>query len=287
MVFFFLGNELYLVEMLSELTKSPSILSLFVYSPARNQSSKNLISAFLGSCLDSFSNLANDLIPYIRNFRTGLEVLHRLNTNQFLYHKIHEIPQGYSSAFTLQLVRKVQNINHKGSLLKALQVIDDFTGSQEILYDVSFVGQQGNCRRESFLRVFQSRPKINSMIVTRDEFGGNNKLVDDTYINASLGSRIVLIPPGAFNNYNHRYCESLILNRLPLVVCNNNTDPNSNYYWVRELPFGLRDSASFIYNHIKNWEPEEIKNKIQVAREIEFSRIESFVDTVFQYVNQI
>ena len=52
-VFFFLGNELYLVEALNELTKSPSILSLFVYSPARNQSSKNLISAFLGSCLDS------------------------------------------------------------------------------------------------------------------------------------------------------------------------------------------------------------------------------------------
>lgn len=95
-------------------------------------------------------------------------------------------------------------------------------------------------------------------------------LTDNAYLDACLTSKIVLVPPREFNNCNHRYRESLLMNCLPLVICSNLTDPSTNYYWVRLLPFGLRDSARFIFTKVKKWNMQEIDNENRVAREVKF-----------------
>lgn len=280
MIFFYLGNELYSVDQLQLLVNKCCFLSLFVYSPLKNPSISNLVSAIAGAFLDSKKELTRDLITYTQNFRTGVQVLKRLRKNKQLFQNIHEIPQGYSSAFVAQLNRTTKLLGEYDSILENLPILDQFSGAQEIFYDASFVGQRGNLRRERFIDCFRKNKKVECFVVFRDQFGGNNLKTDDIYVKASLASKFVLIPPGVFNNYNHRYCESLIMNRLPLVLCNNLTDPNSNYYWVKRFPFGLRDSIRFTYSRVKRWDAKKIENQIDIARRVEFERISIFKSTI-------
>ena len=284
-IFFYLGNELYSVDQLQLLVNKSCLLSLFVYSPLKNPSIVNLFSALLGAFFDSKQTLSSDTKTYIRNFRTGVEVLQRLKRNKQLFQNIHEIPQGYSSTFAAQLNRITKLFGDANSILENLPILDEFSGTQEIAYDVSFVGQRGNLRRERFIDYFRKSKKVKCFVNFRDQFGGNDLDSDDLYVKASLASKYVLIPPGVFNNYNHRYCESLIMNRLPLVLCNNLTDPNSNYYWVKSFPFGLRDSIRFTYSKVISWDANKIRSQIEVARRVEFERISRFKLAISNYAS--
>lgn len=274
--FFFLGNELYNVNELKYLTESSSIQSIFLYSPRINPSIGNLLSALIGATLDSGHKNIADLKTYIRNFRTGIEVFRRLNHNSKLYKNVIQIPQGYSSSFVAQLMNEYPNFSPKQSIIDSVPKIDSTRKLETRTYDFGFVGQSGNLRRQRFLEVAANFPNSESIIIIRKGFGGNKKNVDDLYLKSSLESRFVLVPPGVFNNYNHRYCESLILGRLPIVVCNNQTDPNSTYYWVKSYSFLFRNSVKHILKRVIAMSDDKIAQIIDASRQVEFGKILEF-----------
>lgn len=274
--FFFLGNELYKIDELKYLTASSSIRTIFLYSPRIYPSISNLVSALIGATLDSGYEHIADLKTYLRNFRTGIEVLRRLNHNSKLYERIIQIPQGYSSSFVAQLMTQYPSFSPKQSIIDSIPDIDSVSKLRTCTCDFSFVGQSGNLRRQRFLEVAANFPNSKSNIVIRKGFGGNNKDIDDLYLKLSLESRFVLVPPGVFNNYNHRYCESLILGRLPIVVCNNQTDPNSTYYWVKSYSFLFRNSVMHILRGVFAMSNDEIAQVIDASRKVEFGKILEF-----------
>lgn len=275
-VFLFLGNELYNLESLEYLRGCSSIKKLFMYSPMRSPSTNNLVSSFLGALMDSGIHFFEDVKTYLRNFRTGLQVKNRLKDNEMKFGSILEIPQGYSTAFVSQLCRRITNLEKDSSLLDNLHLIDAFTAVQRFLFDFTFVGQSGTLRRKRFIQAALSSKNVNVHTLIRDGFAGHKDEIDTQYIDNSLASRSVLIPPGLFNNYNHRYCESLILSRMPVILCNNITDPNSSGHWTRRLPFAFRDSAKYIIHHIKSLSPESYSTIIENARMAEFNKVNTF-----------
>lgn len=283
-VFFFLGNELYKIDQLTYLSTSKALKALFLYSPRISPSIKNLLSSLVGATFDSCNSKLEDLRTYLRNFRTGYEVLRKLNRNKGLYKKVIEIPQGYSSAFVTQLKSLIPSLQPRQSIIDNIALVDSICSKQSFIYDFSFVGQSGSLRRQRFLELVARVSGSRSSIAIRKEFGGNKKDVDGLYLDLSLKSRCVLVPPGVFNNYNHRYCESLIMGRLPIVVCNNQTDPNSNYYWVNQYPIFLRDSVRYILRKVKFMNDPEILRQIDLARRTEFKKIIDFRNRVHNLV---
>ncbi len=280
-VMFYLGNELYSTDELSFLLDCESIFRLFQYSPIKHPKVINLISALLGSLIDSGSNMHKDFLTYLRNFRTGFHVFKRLKAIEAIHgSQTHEIPQGYSKAFADQLRKFMPELKLDSSLIDNLSQIQKKFNAQGYLYDVGFVGQTGSIRRMRIIELAQSIREITSHIVLRTGFGGNSKYADNSYFECLISSKACLIPFGVFNNYNHRYCESLIVGRLPLVGTNNLTDPNENYYWTRLYPFILRDSYRWIIRRFRSYSELELKELLQNAQSAEFAKIREFRSNV-------
>lgn len=286
-VFLFLGNELYNLDSLEYLRGCSSIKALFMYSPMRCPSTINLISSFLGALMDSGIHFFEDVKTYLRNFRTGLQLKDKLTNNAANFSSVFEIPQGYSTAFVSQLCRRITNLENDASLLDNLHLIDAFTKIQRLLFDFTFVGQSGTLRRKRFIQAAMRSKNVNVHTLSRDGFAGHKDIIDTDYIDNSLASRSVLIPPGLFNNYNHRYCESLMLSRMPVILCNNITDPNSSGHWTRKLPFAFRDSAKYIIHYVKNLNPESYSAIIENARMEEFKKINDFRHAIWSLSSQV
>ncbi len=282
-VLFYLGNELYKTDELDFIYKSKSIFRFFQYSPTKNPRILNLISAFFGSLLDSGWNFPRDLPVYLRNFRTGIQVLVRLNSGLNVEKlQVYEIPQGYSLAFAKQLEALIPELGSSQSLIDNVTLIWENFRLDYCLHDLSFVGQTGTLRRTRIIQLARYKYGRRAQIVVRSGFGGNDRNVDDAYLKSLLHSKSCLIPFGNFNNYNHRYCESLIVNRIPLVASNNLTDPNENYYWTKRYPLILRDSYRWILYKFQTYDKFQLQQILNEAKEVEFEKILHFRDSILE-----
>ena len=280
-VFFYLGNELYEVVDFQFLLKHPSIYFLFVYAPSNRPSIINLASVLFASFFDSGKMLRFDLLQYIRNFRTGIHVKRRLrNLEVKKSRNLAEIPQGYSLSFASQFKKVFPDLGNDHSLVTyALDNIPCALGSDNS-FSLSFVGQRGNLRRTRILQLANEKFQSDFYSEVTDYFGGNEKSPNLNYIIALNKSRASLIPSGVFNNYNHRYCEALIMGKLPIVALNNLTDPNTNYYWTKRYPFILRDSYRWLFRRLKKVKLERLQQIVEEARVEEFKKIKVFSDQV-------
>lgn len=280
-IFFYLGNELYEVVDLQLLIKHPSIYMLFVYAPPTKPSLINLFSVLFASIFDSGRTLRFDLVPYLRNFRTGVQVKQRLSNLEFKNGRILvEIPQGYSLSFAIQFKKMFPDLGNDDSLITyALNNISCSSGSDDF-FSLCFIGQSGNLRRTRVLQLAEQKFQSGFYSKVKDYFGGNEESPNLEYIHALNKSHASLIPSGVFNNYNHRYCEALIMGKLPIVALNNLTDPNTNYYWVKKYPLILRDSYRWLFRRLKKMKLKRIQQIVVDARLEEFKRIRVFSDQV-------
>ena len=64
-----------------------------------------------------------------------------------------------------------------------------------------------------------------SIIIYNEEFKGIYEDADFKYLDQLLSTKFILVPPGFYNNSNHRYTESLICNTIPVILANNSLDP--------------------------------------------------------------
>lgn len=268
-VFILIGNETYEPAPYNLINEIKSLKHSFVYNPPKNISNLTIIGSILGNLNDG--GLKKSLKPG-NLFREG-RIAQSLK-NKFAQIKMNysytELPQGYSNSFA-EKISKVARINAVDSLLSKSS-LSTIYNNRKSGYSFTFLGQDGNRRRENFLRVASNFDRVH-IFPFESGFGGNNQDNDFTYINLLLSSKFILIPPGSFNNSNHRYTESLIVQSIPVILANNSLDPSTNNNWTKNLSFMKRYSAKSLLQYLSNIDEKIYSNIYIEASKVNFNHI--------------
>jgi hypothetical protein len=178
-------------------------------------------------------------------------------------------PQGYSNNFANK-ISNIINITQSESLLSS-KLSDLISTKRENIYDFTFIGQPTNRRREIFLKNIKDLPR--TRVLYNEGFKGIYEDNDLTYLNQLLTSKFILVPPGFYNNSNHRYTESLIFHALPVILSNNSLDPSTNDNWTNQLSFIMRYSVKAQVNYLSNIDVCKYKEFYEQAKSVDFGQI--------------
>jgi hypothetical protein len=205
----------------------------FVYNPPNKISNMTILGGVLGDIYDSSFRKTEVSGSLYRDSRISYSLKSKFKTINMQY-PFSNLPQGYSNSFANK-ISKLAKLSMTDSLISNDSIIKIFA-LKNLNYKFSFLGQSGNRRRENFLRAAEKFKNVR-IYPPEKGFGGNNTDVDFTYVNHLLNSKYILVPPGSFNNFNHRYTESLICHSLPVILANNSIDPSKNDNWTNQLSF--------------------------------------------------
>jgi hypothetical protein len=150
-----------------------------------------------------------------------------------------------------------------------------------------YVGQFGNRRRETCLKVARECFQVETP--GKSGFHGTIFDGDLAYLELLLDSRITLIPPGFFNNSNHRYLESLILGSIPAILYQNSLDIGENDNWTKSLQFPRSHSFFFLLKYLKELNQYQVGQIISFAlsREIDkISRVRESLWSIFREIDE-
>ena len=247
-VFILIGNETYEPDAYNLINEIKTLKHSFIYNPPKSISNLSIIGSMIGNLNDGGLKKSSKPGNLFREGRIAQSLKNKFDQINMKY-AFSDLPQGYSNSFAEKICR-VAGIDSDDSLLteSSLSIISKLRSAQ---YSFSFLGQDGNRRRENFLRVAQRFNQV-KIFPFESGFGGNNQGEDFTYINLLLSSKFILIPPGAFNNSNHRYTESLIVQSIPVILANNSLDPSSNNNWTNDLSFMKRYSAKSLIKYLNS-----------------------------------
>ena len=238
-IFFLLGNETYEPNDFNSLNKICSLKHAFVYNPPSKISKRAIFGGIIGNIIDGGLKHTESHGSVYRDGRISYSLKGKFKKIDMRY-SFSFLPQGYSNSFANKIT-KLAKLDEFDSLISKTSTskIHDL---KNIAHKFSFIGQQGIRRREVFLRAAE---KFSGVKIFPPEagFGGNNGGNDYTYVNHLLNSRYILVPPGNFNNFNHRYTESLICHSLPVILANNSIDPSRNDNWTNNLNYLRRYSV--------------------------------------------
>ena len=269
-VFLLLGNETYHQETYLAFNDLVSIRLALIYALPQEGRVFNSIGGLLGQLIDATNLSSHYLIQSLRNFKTGVIKLRQSKSICFAF-PTARLPQGYSNAFVLQLERFIADLEKHESLLEN-QKVAKLVSNSENLFSFGFVGQSGPPRRMHIIDHLEALQ--DSQVIVKQGFGGNDVKVDDSYLQMLLKTKFPVIPPGAFNTLNHRYTESLIMNRLPIIVANVPTDSFRNNNWSRSLGFFSRYSYKYLIKRCIKFSNKELSMRIMQAKGEDYGEIE-------------
>jgi hypothetical protein len=268
-VFILIGNETYEPEAYNLINEIKTLKHSFIYNPPKNVNNLSIVGSVIGNLNDGGLKKSSKPGNLFREGRIAQSLKNKFSQINMRF-SYSELPQGYSNSFAEKICR-IAGIDSNDSLLteQSLSRISKLRNAQ---YAFSFLGQDGNRRRENFLRVAQRFNEV-KIFPFESGFGGNNQGEDFTYINLLLSSKFILIPPGAFNNSNHRYTESLIVQAIPVILANNSLDPSSNNNWTNDLSFMRRYSAKSLIKYLSNIDAKTYNEIYEKASRENFSHI--------------
>jgi hypothetical protein len=116
-------------------------------------------------------------------------------------------------------------------------------------------------------------------------FRGLGTVGDFTYLDQLMDSKFILVPPGSFNNSNHRYTESLICGAIPLILAKNSIDPSENRNWTNSIKGIKSYSAKLLLKFARNLNDQELKNLLVETRKNDFREIKNFMETFLKVVS--
>jgi len=265
-IIFLLGNETYEPDIFNCLNGKKSIKWAFIYNLPTKIYHVTSIFSLIGDILDSG---IKNLIGAESSFRHFL--ISRNLKRQFEAISINyphsRFPQGYSNNFVYQLL-DLKIINMKESLYESqkLSELREFSARGIFL---NFIGQLTNRRRIDAIAMVEKTP--NTIVKIVKSFSGID-YTDNYYVETQINSKYCLVPPGFFNNQNHRYSESLILGSVPLILFHNSIDPSENFNWTKKLNVIRAHSFKYLIKyalHISEKQRRQI-----VASELINDRIE-------------
>jgi len=150
------------------------------------------------------------------------------------------------------------------------------------IYDFAFIGQPTNRRREIFLKSVKRMSK--SIIIYNEEFKGIYEDTDFKYLDQLLSTRFILVPPGFYNNSNHRYTESLICNTIPVILANNSLDPSSNNNWTNDLFYINRYSVKAQLRYLSKIDRNIYNQIYNLAKSSDFGQIADTKKLIFEII---
>ena len=269
MIFFLIGNETYDPKIFNALNNLKTLRHAFVYNPPKEISKKALIGGVLGNIWDSRLIHAEAEGSVYRDARIAYSLKSKFR-NINLNYSFSSLPQGYTNNFADKMTNLVKiedncSLTSKSFLSEVYKV-------KKTRLNFSFVGQGGNRRREIFLKCAEKFAET-EIHPPETGFGGNNRDSDLTYIHSLLSSKFTLVPPGAFNNSNHRYTESLICHSLPVILANNSIDPSKNDNWTNILSFLSRYSVKSQMKYLEKIDDETFESLYTQASLNDFQKI--------------
>jgi hypothetical protein len=268
-IFFLLGNETYEPNDFNSLNKISSLKHAFVYNPPKKVLNGAILGGIIGNIIDGGLKHMESHGSVYRDGRISYSLKNKFKKIDMRY-PFSFLPQGYSNSFANKITKLVK-LNESDSLISQTSTskIHDL---KNVMHNFSFIGQQGIRRREVFLRAAE---KFDNVKIYPPEagFGGNNGGDDYTYVNHLLNSRYILVPPGNFNNSNHRYTESLICHSLPVILANNSIDPSQNDNWTNTLSFFKRYSVKYQMKYLERIDQSTFDKYYKIASEMDFQKI--------------
>ncbi len=274
-VFFLLGNETYDTSIFNFLNGISSIKHVFIYNaPTQIRTSSHWYS-LIGDFIDQFPHLRlNEIKGILRDNRTSWHLRSKFNATNLDY-SWSRLPQGYSNSFVSGLKAINKLTSDKPISLIDPEYVSKLKNSHKKNRTFVFVGQRTNRRRSQVVRYFENR-KDSFMVTKNSGFGGTLYDGDPTYVNFLLSSWFNVIPPGYFNNSNHRYTESCIAGSIPVILFQNSIDHSENQNWTRNLSKIQAHSIKGIVSYLQNLNEIEL---LQLAKEIQVSDFESISQT--------
>jgi hypothetical protein len=268
-IFFLLGNETYEPIIFNSLNQIKSLKYAFVYNPPNKILNTSVLGSLLGNIYDGGLRKTEAPGSVYRDGRISYS-LKRKFKNINIEYPYSALPQGYSNSFAHKIT-KLAELNDSDSLITTTATTK-INSLKNICYDFSFLGQSGNRRREIFLRAARDFNNV-KLYPLEKGFGGNNSNNDYTYVNNLLNSKYALVPPGSFNNFNHRYTESLICHTLPVILANNSIDPSQNDNWTNNLSFLSRYSIKSQMKYLEKIDKETFEEFYSRASIKDFEKI--------------
>jgi len=267
-VFILIGNETYDPKIFNSLNNLQSLLHAFVYNLPSSIKISNIFGSVIGYALDGgFKKTVNKGSIY-RDGRISCSLKKKFSMIKINY-SCSRFPQGYTNNFARALGNKIHISEYKSLLDNSL--VDLIDKERNSIYDFAFIGQTTNRRREVFLRNLNGFKK--SVVIYNSEFKGIYEDNDFTYVEQLLSSKFILVPPGFYNNSNHRYTESLICNTLPVILSQNSLDPSSNLNWTNQLFYLNKFSIKAQLRYLSKIEKGQYMDFYNSARSIDFNQI--------------
>jgi hypothetical protein len=273
-IFILLGNETYEPRIFNSLNGIESLRHVFIYNEPTKIFWATLLKTTLGHILDLGFQKLDYPDSVFRDFRNSMYLYKKFSSTRISYpHSF--LPQGYSNNFAFKISEAFElNSNH--SLLSADLIIrQKFVKSRSNF--ISFSGQFTNRRRALVVNAakkYMTKPPDHT-----EGFRGASRAGDATYLNQLCESKFILVPPGSFNNSNHRYTESLICGAIPVILAKNSLDPSENTNWTNELPGLIPFSAKLLLRYLSRISDQEFQVLLTKVREFDFANIHHFRDT--------
>lgn len=264
LTFFLIGNETYIPHRYEYLNTFPSVRIVFIYNPPNHTPYLNIFKSLLGNILDG--GLILSPASVFRDFRTSQFTRKKLRSIQVSY-KFKELPQGYCNSFVDQLSTlssELRSLLTSNCSLYSEVIKSNLRPFIEKTCDFSYIGQPITKRRETCLRI--ARKNYGIRTVSKKGFHGTTFDGDTTYLKNLLKTKFPLVPPGAFNNYNHRYTESLLTGGVPAILAQNSLDPSANHNWTNHLNFPVSHSYRMLLGYLSSL----TKNQFELLHETTF-----------------
>lgn len=268
-IFFLLGNETYDPYAFNTLNNITTLKHAFVYNSPNKISNMAIMGGIIGNIYDGGLRKTNLHGSVYRDGRISYSLKGKFKKINMKY-PFTNFPQGYSNSFANK-ISKLAGIGESDSLISA-DTLKKISSLKNIVFNFSFVGQVGTRRRETFLRTAKQFKEAKILPPERG-FGGNNLDHDYTYVKLLLNSRFILVPPGNYNNFNHRYTESLICHSLPAILANNSIDPSLNDHWTRNFSFLKRYSIKAQMKYLGSFDSAIFEEHYKAASFIDFKEI--------------
>jgi hypothetical protein len=284
-LFFLLGNETYNPAIFNSLNDLKSIKHAFVYNPPTKVKKINHWYSLIGDLIDQFPNYDwREIKGILRDNRTSRHLETKFVHTELRY-SWSRLPQGYSNSFVSGLVA-LEKIPRN----QLLSLIDSPFPSQLQLNSSKtrkyvFVGQETNRRREQVISLLKRRR--DAIYITKSTgFGGTSYDGDSSYVSLLLNSWFNVIPPGYFNNFNHRYTESCIAGSIPVILYQNSIDHSDNSNWTRSLSALQSHSFKCLSRKLDSLSENELWSLALQIRTMDFQHIYNTRKTILEILGQ-
>jgi hypothetical protein len=279
-IFILIGNETYEPRLFNALNHINAVRHVYLYNAPTQIKGVTIIKTFIGNLLDVIGYNEPSTESSYRDLRNSYYLKKKFRDISITY-PYSRLPQGYSNNFASKLETKLK-LSSSESLISE-RVLSFAKPLEDRTKFISFSGQPTNRKRQMML--FWARKYMNEAPDVTEGFRGLGMEGGFIYLDQLMESKFTLVPPGSFNNSNHRYTESLICGSIPLILPKNSIDPSENCNWTNSVRGVQAYSAKFLLRYANRIGDVDLNDLLKQTREQDFNEIRRFSRSFLEMVS--